>query len=109
MTDDDFELDLSELTSAEDFLEYFGIDYVPSVVQSSVSPTSTLTPDAPPIGLDQLDRRAPATRERLLQVGDRRLHHVNVATQEPGCTQEGRGAEEVPPIHAGRSAASTGK
>jgi hypothetical protein len=33
MTDDDFELDLSELISAEDFLEYFGIDYVPSVVQ----------------------------------------------------------------------------
>lgn len=33
MTDDDFELDLSELISAEDFLDYFGIDYVPSVVQ----------------------------------------------------------------------------
>ena len=33
MTDDDFELNLSELTSAEDFLEYFGIDHESSVVQ----------------------------------------------------------------------------
>jgi len=33
MTDDDFELDLSELTSAEDFLDYFGIQYQPAVVQ----------------------------------------------------------------------------
>ena len=35
MTDDDleFELELSELVSAEDFLDYFGIDYQPAVVQ----------------------------------------------------------------------------
>ena len=32
MTDDDFELDLSELSSAEDFLDYFGVHYEPSVV-----------------------------------------------------------------------------
>ncbi|MBK1720848.1 nitrogenase-stabilizing/protective protein NifW [Thiocystis violacea] len=33
MTDDDFELDMSELSSAEDFLDYFGIQYEPSIVQ----------------------------------------------------------------------------
>ncbi len=33
MTDDEFELDLSELSSAEDFLDYFGIAFEPSVVQ----------------------------------------------------------------------------
>ncbi|EXJ13952.1 nitrogenase-stabilizing/protective protein NifW [Imhoffiella purpurea] len=33
MTDDDFDLDMSELSSAEDFLEYFGIQYDRSVVQ----------------------------------------------------------------------------
>lgn len=33
MTDDDFELDMSELCSAEDFLEYFGIDYDRGIVQ----------------------------------------------------------------------------
>jgi nitrogenase-stabilizing/protective protein len=33
MTDEDFELDLAELSSAEDFLGYFGIDYDPKVVQ----------------------------------------------------------------------------
>lgn len=33
MTDDDFELDLAELSSAEDFLSYFRIDYDPKVVQ----------------------------------------------------------------------------
>jgi len=32
MTDDDFELELSELSSAEDFLDYFGIQHEPSVV-----------------------------------------------------------------------------
>ena len=32
MTDDDFELDMSELTSAEDFLDYFGVRYEPAVV-----------------------------------------------------------------------------
>ncbi len=32
MTDEDFELDLHELSSAEDFLDYFGIDYEPDVV-----------------------------------------------------------------------------
>ncbi|NEX19532.1 nitrogen fixation protein NifW [Thiorhodococcus mannitoliphagus] len=33
MTNEDFELDLSELSSAEDFLEYFDIDYERSIVQ----------------------------------------------------------------------------
>lgn len=33
MSDDDFELDMSELTSAEDFLDYFGIRHEPSIVQ----------------------------------------------------------------------------
>ncbi|MBK5964410.1 nitrogen fixation protein NifW [Thiocystis minor] len=33
MTDDEFDLDLSELSSAEDFLDYFGISYEPAVVQ----------------------------------------------------------------------------
>lgn len=33
MTDDEFDLDLSELSSAEDFLDYFGIAYEPAVVQ----------------------------------------------------------------------------
>ncbi|MCG8025692.1 MAG: nitrogenase-stabilizing/protective protein NifW [Candidatus Thiodiazotropha endolucinida] len=28
----EFDLDLEELSSAEDFLEYFGINYVPSIV-----------------------------------------------------------------------------
>lgn len=32
MTDDDFELDLDELSSAEDFLDYFRIEYDPAVV-----------------------------------------------------------------------------
>jgi nitrogenase-stabilizing/protective protein len=32
MTDEDFELDLDELSSAEDFLDYFGIEYEPAVV-----------------------------------------------------------------------------
>ena len=32
MTESDFELELDELSSAEDFLEYFGIEYQPSVV-----------------------------------------------------------------------------
>lgn len=32
MTADDFELDLDELSSAEDFLDYFGIAYDPAVV-----------------------------------------------------------------------------
>jgi nitrogenase-stabilizing/protective protein len=32
MSESEFELDMEELTSAEDFLDYFGIDYVPSVV-----------------------------------------------------------------------------
>ncbi len=35
MTDDDFESDLEELSSAEDFLDYFRIDYDPKVVQVS--------------------------------------------------------------------------
>ena len=33
MTNEDFELDLDELSSAEDFLEYFHIEYDPAVVQ----------------------------------------------------------------------------
>lgn len=33
MDESEFELDLQELSSAEDFLEYFGIAYDPSVVQ----------------------------------------------------------------------------
>jgi nitrogenase-stabilizing/protective protein len=33
MSDDDFETDLAELSSAEDFLDYFRIDYDPKVVQ----------------------------------------------------------------------------
>ena len=33
MTDEDFELDLSELSSAEDFLDYFRIDFDRAVVQ----------------------------------------------------------------------------
>jgi nitrogenase-stabilizing/protective protein len=32
MTDEDFELDLDELSSAEEFLDYFGIEYDPAVV-----------------------------------------------------------------------------
>ncbi len=32
MTDDDFELDLDELSTAEEFLDYFRIQYDPSVV-----------------------------------------------------------------------------
>ena len=32
MTDEDFALDLEELSSAEDFLDYFGIEYEPAVV-----------------------------------------------------------------------------
>lgn len=32
MTDEDFELDLDELSSAEDFLDYFGVGYEPDVV-----------------------------------------------------------------------------
>jgi nitrogenase-stabilizing/protective protein len=32
MADEDFELDLDELSSAEDFLDYFGIEYEPAVV-----------------------------------------------------------------------------
>jgi nitrogenase-stabilizing/protective protein len=32
MTDEDFELDLDELNSAEEFLDYFGIEYDPAVV-----------------------------------------------------------------------------
>jgi nitrogenase-stabilizing/protective protein len=32
MTDDDFDLDLEELSSAEDFLTYFEIDFDPAVV-----------------------------------------------------------------------------
>jgi nitrogenase-stabilizing/protective protein len=31
-TDDDFDLDLEELSSAEDFLDYFGIQYDPAIV-----------------------------------------------------------------------------
>jgi len=33
MFDDDFEADLEELSSAEDFLDYFGIDYDARIVQ----------------------------------------------------------------------------
>ncbi len=33
MTDEDFEQDLDELSSAEDFLDYFRIEYDPAVVQ----------------------------------------------------------------------------
>ncbi len=33
MNDSDFDLDLEELSSAEDFLNYFGIAYDPAVVQ----------------------------------------------------------------------------
>lgn len=33
MTDDEFELDLEELSSAEDFLAYFEIEFDPGVVQ----------------------------------------------------------------------------
>lgn len=33
MTDDEFDLDLSELSSAEDFLDYFAIAYDPAAVQ----------------------------------------------------------------------------
>ena len=32
MSESEFELDLDELSSAEDFLEYFGIDFDPAVV-----------------------------------------------------------------------------
>ena len=32
MSESEFELDLDELSSAEDFLEYFGIEFDPSVV-----------------------------------------------------------------------------
>ncbi len=32
MTNEDFELDLDELSSAEDFLDYFRIEYEPAVV-----------------------------------------------------------------------------
>ena len=32
MNETEFDLDMDELTSAEDFLEYFGISYDPSVV-----------------------------------------------------------------------------
>jgi nitrogenase-stabilizing/protective protein len=33
MTDEEFALDLEELSSAEDFLDYFGVRYEPAVVQ----------------------------------------------------------------------------
>jgi len=33
MTYEDFDLELNELSSAEDFLEYFKVDYAPEVVQ----------------------------------------------------------------------------
>ncbi|NEV61731.1 nitrogenase-stabilizing/protective protein NifW [Thiorhodococcus minor] len=33
MTNEDFELDMSELSSAEEFLEYFGIEYERGIVQ----------------------------------------------------------------------------
>lgn len=33
MTDDEFELAMEELSSAEDFLEFFRIDYDPKIVQ----------------------------------------------------------------------------
>ena len=32
MSDSELDLDLDELSSAEDFLDYFGVDYLPSVV-----------------------------------------------------------------------------
>jgi nitrogenase-stabilizing/protective protein len=32
MSESEFDLDLDELSSAEDFLDYFGIEYTPSVV-----------------------------------------------------------------------------
>jgi nitrogenase-stabilizing/protective protein len=32
MSDSEFDLDMDELSSAEDFLDYFGVDYDPSVV-----------------------------------------------------------------------------
>jgi nitrogenase-stabilizing/protective protein len=32
MSESEFELDLDELSSAEDFLEYFGVEYEPSIV-----------------------------------------------------------------------------
>ena len=32
MTDQDFQLDLGEVSSAEDFLDHFGIEYEPAVV-----------------------------------------------------------------------------
>lgn len=32
MSDREFDLDLEELSSAEDFLDYFGIDYRPAIV-----------------------------------------------------------------------------
>jgi len=32
MSNEDFDLEMNELESAEDFLDYFGIDYDPSVV-----------------------------------------------------------------------------
>lgn len=32
MTNEEFELDLDELSSAEDFLDYFGVEYEPAVV-----------------------------------------------------------------------------
>jgi nitrogenase-stabilizing/protective protein len=33
MSDSEFELDMEELNSAEEFLDYFGVQYEPSVVQ----------------------------------------------------------------------------
>lgn len=33
MTDEEFELDLAELCSAEDFLEYFRVEFDPAIVQ----------------------------------------------------------------------------
>ncbi|MCG6897018.1 MAG: nitrogenase-stabilizing/protective protein NifW [Thiocapsa sp.] len=35
MTDDELDRDLEELSSAEDFLDYFGIDFDPAIVQVS--------------------------------------------------------------------------
>ena len=32
MSDSELDLDLDELSSAEDFLDYFGVEYLPSVV-----------------------------------------------------------------------------
>lgn len=32
MSESELELDLEELSSAEDFLEYFGVEFVPSIV-----------------------------------------------------------------------------